>query len=87
MEPSWNTAIQALIIALSTWYVRRGSKKDTAAVKSNSEFQISNVADQILQRLDKLEVDMRLVKASFLKEPDPAGNQNETKGRVHGKSI
>lgn len=85
LDLSWNTAIQALIIAVSTWYVRRGSKRDSAVVKNTAEIQISTM-DQILDRLSHLELDMRLVKGSFLKEPEV--NLNETtKGRSHGKSI
>lgn len=35
IEADWNTVAQALILALSTWYMRRGSKKDSESVKKN----------------------------------------------------
>lgn len=32
----WSTASQALIMAISTWYIRRGSKRDKEDVKDNT---------------------------------------------------
>lgn len=62
MQFDWNTAAQAVLIAVSTWYVRRGSKKD-----SNNASEFSTVV--ILSRLGSLERDMKEVKNAIMKEP------------------
>lgn len=56
----WGTVIQTLIVAICTWYLRRGGKKDTAVatatvVKSTAS-QVTS--DEILKRVAKLETDV-----------------------------
>lgn len=85
-ELGWQAAIQAVLVALSTWYVRRGSKKDSTEVKRTTAVLTQIHSDEIGERISYLEtnvrgltVDMELVKRVVLHEP-------HTKGGSHGSS-
>jgi hypothetical protein len=83
----WSSVIQAVIVASCSWYVRRGQKRDTAAIRTSSEAHLT-VSEQILNRLSGLEVDMTMVKRCMFKDNDPKSSMNaETKGLKRGKSI
>ena len=66
MDLDWGTAIQALILAACTWYMRRGSKADARKVAQSTASQTTS--DEILARVVALEVDVSLVKRATLKE-------------------
>jgi len=61
MTPEWSAAVQGLIVAVCTWYVRRGNKKD-----SESNHCLNN---EIIDRLSILEVDVALIKQATLRQP------------------
>lgn len=60
IEADWNTVAQALILALSTWYMRRGSKKDSESVKKITAHQSTTL--EILDRVKRLEFEVYLIK-------------------------
>lgn len=62
LDLGWNGAIQAVIVAGCTWYIRRGSKIDSISLKAAGETTIREVLD----RLKALEVDIALVKRTML---------------------
>lgn len=81
----WNTAVQAIVIAFSTWYVRRGSKKDSESVKQATASEGS--LNEVLNRLGSLELDMELVKSAILKDPKIVTILGYPKGQKDGQSI
>lgn len=60
MDLGWAAVIQAVLIALSTWYVRKGSQDDARRVAKLTAGQ--DTADDILTRVKTLEHDLSLVK-------------------------
>jgi len=82
----WSAAIQAAIIALSAWYVRRGSKRDSKTLKVTSDAQLG-ATQQILDRLSDIEVDLALVKRTLFRESIVAKEPETPKGPERGKSI
>lgn len=68
MTPDWSTVIQTVILAVSTWYLRKGSKKDTAVataavVKSTAS---QSTSDEILTRVAKLEDDVSHLREMYV---------------------
>lgn len=66
MELGWAAVVQAVLVAVSTWYVRRGSHQDADRVKTAAADRAQ--AHEILTRVKALELDMALVKRAALKE-------------------
>lgn len=63
---AWDNVAQAVIVAVCSWYVRRGSKTDSKASQSSLH--------EILRRLDALELDMGLVKRASVKDTGLMGS-------------
>ena len=80
----WNGVAQAIIVAICSWYVRRGAKKDSKEIKTAGEAQLST-SQQILDRIGTLEVDMTLVKRCIFRENGVS--QFNSKGFDHGKTV
>lgn len=66
MDLGWNTAIQAVIIAGCTWYMRRGSRRDSDQVVMRTAAQ--STSNDILDRVKAVELDLALVKQATVKE-------------------
>jgi hypothetical protein len=66
MEMGWAAVVQALLVAFSTWYVRRGSTQDAKRVEQVTASQ--GTAHEILTRVKHLEEDMALVKRTVFKD-------------------
>jgi hypothetical protein len=62
----WAAALQAVIIAISTWYVRRGAKQDAGWVARSTAAQ--STSNEILERVKAVELDLALVKRATLKD-------------------
>jgi hypothetical protein len=77
---SWGTALQALIIAGCTWYVRSGSKKhaDAAAATVVRGTAAQSTSNDILARVTAIETDLALVKACTVKSVDDRGPGRQT---------
>lgn len=81
----WSSAAQAVILAVCTWYMRRGSKRDHETLKSTGQAQLS-ATQQILDRISELEVDMALVKR-YLFRDNKLSPIADTKGLERGKTL
>ena len=71
MDVTWSTVVQSVILAVCTWYVRRGSKKDAASIKRTAQDHdqvLVETSTAILDRLNKLELDMQLIKHTIFKK-------------------
>lgn len=66
MELGWSAALQALILAGCTWYMRQGSRADAASVKRTAATQATS--SEILKRVVEIETDLALVKQVTLKQ-------------------
>jgi hypothetical protein len=66
MDLGWAAVLQAVIISISTWYVRRGSRQDAVYVAKSTAAQ--STSNDILERVKKLEDDLALVKRITLKD-------------------
>lgn len=63
---TWVEVFQAVTLALCTWYIRRGSKKDTAALKRGTAAQSTSY--EILRRITVLETDVGQIKETMAKK-------------------
>lgn len=59
MELGWSNAIQAIIMMISTWYIRRGGKSDAQGVKNSTAAQTTST--EILERVRTLEVKVDVI--------------------------
>lgn len=61
----WATALQALIIAASTWYMRQGSAKDRENIKRNTSTpeDVHNLEDE----LKNLRADFEILRDAYFK--------------------
>lgn len=66
MDLGWSPVLQALILAVCTWYMRNGSKRDAESLRRSSASQAT--AESILDRLMTVEIDLALVKQITLKQ-------------------
>ena len=66
----WNTVAQAVILAISTWYIRRGGKKDREEVKKTTKIVTAAQTEEIVHRINLLEKDFSRMKidVEFLKD-------------------
>ncbi len=67
MDLGWGTVVQAVILAVCTWYVRRGSKADAATVVRGTAAQSTSneIRDEVVKlkaQVEELSTDVRLVK-------------------------
>lgn len=75
IELGWGTAVQALILAGCTWYMRRGQKSDTTRVIRSTAAQSTSeeIRDQVVAlkaQVDELATDVRLVKKATVRIDD-----------------
>ncbi len=59
----WEAVLQAVLVAMATWYVRRGSTQDAKRVESVTASQAT--AHDILTRVKALESDIALLKRAL----------------------
>jgi hypothetical protein len=78
MDTGWGTAIQALIVAACTWYMRRGSVKDRENVKRNTSTP-EDVA-QVEAQLKKLRADFEILRDAYFKSNPVVDHRGPTKG-------
>lgn len=74
MDLTWSAVIQSIILAICTWYVRRGSKKDSESVKRTTEIHdkvSESKSNEINDRLKRLESDMEFIKHVLIKNVKP----------------
>lgn len=60
MELGWGNVVQAVLIAISTWYMRRGNKNDTSSVIRTTAAQ--RTSNEILERVQSLEAQVQLIR-------------------------
>lgn len=67
MELGWEVVAQAVAIAVCTWYVRRGSKRDSEKASSRviRSTAAQSTSNDILARMKKVERDLALVKMAI----------------------
>lgn len=75
MDLGWAAVLQALTIAVSTWYVRKGSREDAAKVVHGTAAQSTSneIRDEVValkSQVAELKTDMQLVKRATVKIDD-----------------
>ncbi len=78
MELGWAATIQAILIAISTFYVRYKAKEDAKRVTAQTVSQ--DLGEEILKRIIALEVDVALVKQMTLKNNGPIDHRGPNRG-------
>lgn len=65
----WAAVVQAVLLAVATWYVRRGSTEDASRVQRTAADKVQ--AQDILSRVKGLEADLALVKRAIARDTRP----------------
>jgi hypothetical protein len=65
MELGWNSVIQAVVLAVCTWYMRRGSVRDSQNLKSYASSHAD--VDLVRKELQSLKHDFEIFKLAYFK--------------------
>jgi septal ring factor EnvC (AmiA/AmiB activator) len=84
---AWLIAVPSLITAVSTWYLRRGTKKSHASSEAKTTEKLDSYNGAIKDKIEELETEIKRLKESITKSVDDSKTCQITLAQKYTEQI